>query len=187
MSSQSLLVPSLVAQSLSLASIASRLLSRRLVAPLVSTLALLGVSTPTLAHGVQTDYALDLFSAELELTTTYSSGDPLEAATVMIYAPGNGETPWLETTTDDQGRISFVPDVTQPGEWKVYIEREGHGDILHVPVKAEGVDFNQISQGPQQDFHLASPGSGLTDAMLLLYGLGTGTIVAWDYQRRVRR
>lgn len=163
-------------------------MSSRLFAPLLSTVALLGLPTAALAHGVQTDYALDLFSSELQLTTTFSTGEPLKAANVTIYAPGDAETPWLETTTNADGSISFLPDVNQPGEWTVRIQQEGHEDILYVPVQATGINFNQISQGERKDLHFASFGGdsagGWSDGLLGLYVLGTGAIVAWDYYRR---
>lgn len=162
-------------------------MSSRLFAPLLSTLALLGLPTAAFAHMVQTDYALDLFSSELQLTTTFSTGEPVQEAIVTIYAPGNDETPWLETTTNADGSSAFVPDVKQPGEWKVRIQQEGHEDILYVPVSEAGVEFNQISQGDRRDVHYASFGTGSsvwTDGLLGLYVLGTGAIVAWDYARR---
>ncbi|KKJ01291.1 transthyretin-like family protein [Prochlorothrix hollandica] len=159
------------------------LIPSRFFGPLLSTLALLGLPAAALAHAVQTDYALDLFTAELGMTTTYSSGEPLEAATVKIYAPGDRETPWLETTTDDQGRFSFLPDAQRSGEWIVEIQQEGHEDILSVPVTEEGVDFNQISQAGAADVHYAAV-PGADDWLLGLYAGGIGAIVAWDCYRR---
>lgn len=134
----------------------------------------LGFTPAVWAHALETNYAFDLMQSSLKFTSTFSTGDPLDKGTVEIYAPGNSETPWQTLETDDTGSFSFLPDPEQPGEWTVKIGEGGHSDQWTVPVTEKGVEFDQISQGLNQDLHYASLGSlwaGLLGAALggLLY------------------
>jgi len=106
-----------------------------------------------MAHAVETNYAMDLLTTELEFTSTFSTGEPMQNAEVLVYAPGNPTEPWITGKTDDAGRFAFMPDTKQVGEWTVHIQKEGHADILKVPVTGEGVRFDQISFGPKLDLH----------------------------------
>jgi len=156
------------------------------LAVLVSAVATCAVvSWPGVArsHGVTTDYGLNLFTNELNLTATYGTGEPMQGATVKIYAPDQPDTPWMETTTDDQGRFSFLPDSKLEGEWKVEIEQEGHEDILYVPVDQGGVEFNNISQGIGRDVHYGVMPTVPQESQLWAwtagsFALGLGTIAA---------
>ena len=116
-------------------------------------LVVLGGGSPVFAHALETNYAFDLLQSELDFTSTFSTGEPLGQGVVKIYAPGDRETPWIELTTDDQGRFAFHPDLNQPGEWRIEIEEGGHGDIWTVPVTAAGVEFDGISEAGHQDIH----------------------------------
>ncbi|MGD1908959.1 MAG: carboxypeptidase regulatory-like domain-containing protein [Leptolyngbyaceae cyanobacterium] len=106
-------------------------------------------------HASQTDYFVDLFSANLVLTASYSSGEPMVEAEVLVYAPDDTATPWSETVTDDSGQFVFVPDESLAGEWRIEITQAGHQDILFIPVNETGIDYLNISQGPKQDLHYA--------------------------------
>lgn len=101
---------------------------------LLTLSATLGMATAAWGHAVQTDYCVDLFSAELEFTATYSTGEPMNEATVTIYAPGDDETPWQEAATDAEGNFAFLPDESIEGDWRIEFEQAGHKDILIVPV-----------------------------------------------------
>lgn len=97
-----------------------------------------------MAHSVQTDYLLSPKS-ELSLDVTYGSGDPVPETTVKVYAPNSTE-PWMEGKTDANGKFSFLPDRSIPGEWTVKIGQYDHADILKVPVdQKNGVDVDSIS------------------------------------------
>ena len=123
---------------------------------LLTLSATLGMASAAWGHAVQTDYFVDLFSAELEFTATYSTGEPMVEATVTIYAPDNDETPWKEAATDAEGNFAFLPDESIQGDWRIEFEQEGHQDILVVPVNESGIDYDNISQGPSTDFHYAT-------------------------------
>jgi nickel transport protein len=133
---------------------------------------------PAWAHGVLTDYRL--VSDALEIQSTYSTGEAFEGAPVTIYAPNNLTHPWLEGKTDQNGAFQFQPDRAIPGEWSVKIGEAGdHGDILAVPVTAQGVDLNEISQAPFDQPHwLAKFSRQMIVFGLLLSGLG-----AWWVRR----
>lgn len=118
--------------------------------------ATLGLASAAWGHAVQTDYFVDLFSAELAFTATYSTGEPMTEATVLVYAPNDRETPWQESTTDLEGNFTFLPDESLQGEWRIEFEKEGHKDILFVPVTASGIDYENISQGEKSDLHYAA-------------------------------
>ncbi len=122
---------------------------------LLSLSATAGWATAAWGHAVQTDYFVDLFSSNLELAATYSSGEPMTEAEVLVYAPNNTETPWTEGTTDAAGQYVFLPDETIQGEWRVEIQKEGHQDIIFVPVTESGIDYENISEGEKKDVHYA--------------------------------
>ncbi|MEA5466717.1 carboxypeptidase-like regulatory domain-containing protein [Leptothoe sp. PORK10 BA2] len=110
------------------------------------------------AHLVETNYVLDqLANSEsqpvLKMQTTFSNGSPLKGAKVNVYAPNNPVTPWTQGVTDDQGRFSFSPNQSLPGDWEVTIEQQGHGDILTIPVDEAGVMPDLISDVSDQDIH----------------------------------
>lgn len=142
---------------------------------LVGLSVLASTATAALSHAVQTDYFVDLFSAELSLsfTSTFSTGEPMGEATVLVYAPGEAETPWLESQTDEAGQFTFLPDESLKGNWRIEFEKAGHQDIWIVPVGADGIDYGNISQGGSADVHYA----GATPAAIALIGvLGLGAI-----------
>lgn len=126
------------------------------------------VPTEAFAHQVQTNYILNgLPSTEdsvsqnesLEIQSTFSNGQPLKGAKVSIYAPNRPFGPYATGKTDAQGRFSFQPEASIPGEWEVKIKREGHADILYVPVTEEGIEAEAVASGAiddVQDVHYAS-------------------------------
>lgn len=137
-----------------------------------------------LGHGVETNY---LYSSQLDLRSIYSTGEPMDAAKVTVYAPNRFEEPWLTGFTDTQGKFSFLPDADLEGDWFVVIEQEGHGDILTVPVTAEGVDVINISKGQGQDIHYGAVTLN-PKFFLWLAGASLGTIalgvLCWRQRQR---
>jgi nickel transport protein len=134
------------------------------------------------AHAVQTDYFVDLFASQLELqfTATFSTGEPMAEATVLVFAPADRETPWQESQTDAEGHFTFVPDESLVGDWRIEFKQEGHEDIRIVPVDELGIDYQNISHGGNRDFHLmAHLREGL--ALFSAAGMGAAAIV---FQRR---
>ncbi len=118
---------------------------------------IVAIPTKAWAHAVETNYALDAaLQNQLQVQSTFSTGEPFAGATVRVYAPGQPDQPWFEGTMDEQGQFSFAPDATITGDWEVEIGEDGHADYLRVPVTEMGVDVNQISQVGSKDIHYAA-------------------------------
>ncbi|MBP0012662.1 MAG: carboxypeptidase regulatory-like domain-containing protein [Roseofilum sp. SBFL] len=111
------------------------------------------VSLPkvALAHSVETDY--QSMSDRLEIQSMFSSGEAFEGAPVVVYAPNDPTTPWLETTTDENGEFVLQPDPSIPGEWSVEIGEGGHWDNIIVPVSGEGIESENISYLEGHPYH----------------------------------
>ncbi len=124
----------------------------------------LATPQPGQAHGVVIQHQP---VAAQTIVAQYEAGKPMANAQVTVYAP-NGDSPWLQGTTDQDGRFLFTPDPAQPGDWQVRVRQAGHGGIITIPVQA-GVKANHaiaastptsedsVTQGPT-DF----PGTGYT-------------------------
>ncbi|MEM6837771.1 MAG: carboxypeptidase-like regulatory domain-containing protein [Cyanobacteria bacterium P01_C01_bin.120] len=149
---------------------------------LLSGSILLGGASAAWGHAVQTDYFVDLFAEDLQLefTASFSTGEPMADATVIVYAPGDRETPWATATTDDTGHYTFKPDPELAGDWRIEFAQDGHKDIRIVPINDMGIDYQNISDAGDTEFHqLAHLRMGL--AVLSAAAVGTGAIV---FQRR---
>lgn len=137
--------------------------TRRNVLLALAAVGMAAIPTQALAHQVQTNYILQNtpFAEQgvdqtLELQTTFSNGQPLKGAKVKIYSPEQSLRPVETGVTDSQGRYSFNPDESVTGEWEVQIQRQGHGDILYVPVTEEGIDEDRLARSTEiQDTHYA--------------------------------
>jgi len=157
-----------------------------LLGSLLAVSATLGTATVAWGHAVQTDYFVDLLAeeVELQLTATYSTGEPMEAATVLVFAPDNDDTPWLESQTDETGNFTFLPDESLPGDWRIEFKKEGHQDILVIPVDADGIDFNNISQVGNTDVHYARLAP---EAIGILSAVSLGVLVVAVRRRSLGR
>lgn len=107
-------------------------IKRKLITGLILTLALcLVLPIQAYAHGARIEYVVDI---TIEIVATYDSGEPMDGAQVVVYAPDDLTTPWITGVCDDEGRFSFTPDTSKPGTWDVQVRQAGHGDIVHIPV-----------------------------------------------------
>ena len=120
------------------------------------------------AHQVQTDYILKdpanslanpqtqaSTGQSIELHSGFANGEPLKGADVVIYAPNQPGRVWAKGLTDSKGRFAFAPDLSIQGDWEVEITRAGHADILTVPVSANGIEADLVSQNAASDLHYA--------------------------------
>lgn len=152
---------------------------KTLISGLLLSGSLLASSAPAaFAHAAQTDYFVDLFAEDLELefTASFSTGEPMADAEVIVYAPGDRETPWQEAMTDEAGQFTFKPDETLVGDWRIEFERDGHQDIRIVPIDDMGIDYQNISDAGDTEFHeIAHLRMGL--AALSVTSLAIGAIV----------
>ncbi|MEM6254701.1 MAG: carboxypeptidase-like regulatory domain-containing protein [Cyanobacteria bacterium P01_D01_bin.156] len=137
------------------------------------------------AHMVETNYVLEQFADAdseqvLRMQSTFSNGAPLKGAKVNVYSPNNPVTPWKQGVTDGEGRFSFSPDESLPGDWEVTIRQQGHGDILTVPVDEAGVTSELISDAGGDDIHYST-------TSYLGWILSLGTLVTLGLVRRFTR
>lgn len=123
---------------------------------LLSLWVMFGGATVASAHAIQTDYFVDLFASDLqiEFTATFSTGEPMAAADVLVYTPGDRDTPWATGQTDETGHYTFKPDPEIVGDWRIDFKQGGHEDIRIVPVDDRGIDYQNISHEGNRDFHL---------------------------------
>lgn len=159
----------------------STMIRPALAHPLAAAMVIGAIALPfkAIAHSVETDYLLDSRN-QLSVTSKFSTGDPLPNAKVVIYAPDQPDKPWIEGTTDANGTYAFQPDPALKGEWKVRIGQGDHGDILYVPVSAQGIEVDKISQLGYDTPHSVAGQMALMGAIAVASGLGT---TAWLKRR----
>jgi len=93
---------------------------------------MLFASTPLLyCHGAS--YQL-LTGGVVGIRASFDTGEPMAAARVLVFAPGETEK-YYETKTDRNGVVCFSPD--RKGMWVIQILAEGgHGLRVNLPVDA---------------------------------------------------
>ncbi|MEM6252494.1 MAG: carboxypeptidase-like regulatory domain-containing protein [Cyanobacteria bacterium P01_D01_bin.156] len=121
-------------------------------------------SQPGWSHG-----AIAKITHQFTIEASYTSGEPMSQAQVVVYSPGDLQTPWTTGQTDQQGKFEFNPDIA--GNWEVVVRQAGHGTTVNVPVGAVQTladqtatpgtanITNSISASPLQRW--ASAGAGL--------------------------
>lgn len=83
------------------------------------------------AHGANGEiYAGDVRAVRLG----YSVGEPVAAADVSVYAPGD-DAVYQAGRTDIAGYFAFVPD--RPGDWRLEA-RDGRGHVVEMTVTVGG-------------------------------------------------
>lgn len=89
--------------------------------------------------------------AAVEITALYGASQPMQQAQVVVYPPGDAETPWQTGQTDAQGKYRFIPD--QDGLWEIKVRQAGHGVVTHVPVELEPETVAIATEHPQEIEH----------------------------------
>ncbi len=155
---------------------------KRLLFALVLCLALIGFPTQAWAHQVETFFTL---GDQLEFQSMFSTGEPFAGAEVTIYAPNDPNQPWLATSTDSQGRFTFVPDESIPGDWEIAIEDsdgdQSHADYWTVPVGDKGIIYDGIVLDATEDQHYMFASAMGPLAMTI------GASLSWALYKRLRR
>ncbi len=70
-------------------------------------------------------------SVEVQITAADNDG-PMAGAEVIVYEP-DLITVYDQGTCDAQGKYSFAPDMSKPGDWKVRINHD-HSHLMYVTV-----------------------------------------------------
>ena len=81
--------------------------------------------------------AIATVTQTFSVKASYSSGQPMASAQVLVYSPENPSEPRLTGQTNEQGEFEFTPDTD--GNWEVVIRQAGHGTTVSVPVGATQV------------------------------------------------
>ena len=84
---------------------------------LLVLVSLLGFPSQAFAHGVETNYHLNIKS--LELQSLFSTGEAFKDAPVVVYPPEGSDSAPIEGRTNEQGMFVFEPDYSVSGEWEV--------------------------------------------------------------------
>ncbi len=106
------------------------------------------------AHGVVLQHQP---VAAQTIIAQYETGEPMANAQITVYAP-NGDSPWLQGTTDQDGRFLFTPDPAQPGNWQVRVRQAGHGGIITIPVQASVKTDNPVAASSSPSENLVTQG-----------------------------
>jgi nickel transport protein len=142
----------------------------------------IGWQVKAIAHGVAIEYQS---TQAYEIRAVYDSGEPMAEVQVAVFAPSNPTEPWLQGTTDREGRFLFTPDA--PGNWEVQIRQAGHGDIVTIPVsnsvgaapKASAATANSATANPSPDT-VATPSNAIATSNSyspLQKGLMMGSVI----------
>ncbi|MDY7012007.1 MAG: carboxypeptidase regulatory-like domain-containing protein [Cyanobacteriota bacterium] len=140
----------------------------------LALVSLLGFPTKAFAHALATDYALAAAN-RLKIEAIFSTGEPFVEAKVVVYAPNDPSTPWMEGTTDEEGNFAFEPDPALPGDWVVEIGEYGHMDILTVPATERGIELDAISQVSPNN---RNPLAIAVGAMVIAGSVGTTVLLS---------
>ncbi|MGD1949108.1 MAG: carboxypeptidase-like regulatory domain-containing protein [Leptolyngbyaceae cyanobacterium] len=98
---------------------------------------------PGWSHG-----AIATVTQTFSVQASYTSGQPMAEAQVIVYSPEKPDEPWTTGQTSEQGEFEFNPD-TQ-GNWEVVIRQAGHGTSVSVPVNtqaAQRLEHRLVSTG----------------------------------------
>jgi len=130
------------------------------------------------SQGHSIDYELSEGHAGI-LTAYTPIADPVQFASVKVYAPGNDSVEYANGRTDTEGRFAFVPN--RPGTWKVVL----HMDSSHGP-HGFTAKFEVA-----EDLSVPVQGKAFTLLGRLVIGVGfilgaTGWLAYWAERRRLK-
>ena len=115
----------------------------RLLAPLVL---LSSVMAPARAHQIES--ALTYLDGNLELSSSFSNGEPTQGAVVRLLNP-DGTLQRELGTTDADGRLLIDISDVADGFLDLQVDGgPGHRDYLELPVSSGQVDLDQVVSLP---------------------------------------
>jgi hypothetical protein len=108
---------------------------------------LLMLSQNLYGHGVT---AASRIGRAVIVDIRYDDGEPFSYAAVKIYAPGNNKIEYMNSRTDADGVIAFVPKAI--GTWRLTAADDmAHGKELQIEISDE--TLNKNSQGNWANVH----------------------------------
>ena len=101
---------------------------------------------PVQAHQIES--ALNYLNGELELSSSYSNGQPTQGAVVRLLN-ADGSTGQELGLTDQAGRLTLDLDTVEDGIVDLQIDGgPGHRDYLEMPVQAGQVKLDEVVSLP---------------------------------------
>jgi nickel transport protein len=104
---------------------------------LIALFALLAaVAQPVAAHGTEITYTSE--GNTVTVQALFDTGEPMAEAQFTVFAPNDPSAVYFQGIGDSEGRFSFDVDPAVAGAWAVRVRIAGHGEIINVPVGADG-------------------------------------------------
>lgn len=94
-------------------------------------------TVPILAHGVRINHTIDATTGAITITAAFDTGEVLDEAAVVIFAPNDLINPWGTGVMDGIGSYTFTPDYTIEGYWDIQIRKAGHGGLINIAITAD--------------------------------------------------
>ena len=97
-----------------------------------------------LAHG--TDHRVMDNNNAVVVAFSYSDGEPMRYAGVLVYSPEDGQVEYQNGRTDLNGNFAFYPNV--PGPWRIEAsDGMGHKETGQIEVRATIPDAPELNAG----------------------------------------
>ncbi len=106
-----------------------------------------------LAHGVRIDHTIDATSGAITVMAAFDTGEVLNEAAVVIFAPNDLINPWSTGVMDENGSYIFTPDYSIEGFWDIQVRKAGHGGLINIEITADMMPdpTNSITATPNED------------------------------------
>ena len=125
-------------------------------------------ASPLYCHGATYEV---LTGGVVGIKASFDTGEPMAAARVLVFAPGETEK-YYETTADRNGTACFSPD--REGMWVIQVLAEGgHGLRVNLPVDS--------SMSAQQGAGSAKQGTSSASGTSYLQKIIMAIAVAWGF------
>lgn len=115
-------------------------------------------TVPILAHGVRINHTIDATTGAITITAAFDTGEVLDEAAVIIFAPNDLINPWSTGVMDETGAYTFTPDYSIEGYWDIQIRKAGHGGLINIAITADMMP----EEVPQDDETASEPQSTVT-------------------------
>ncbi|NDJ75979.1 MAG: hypothetical protein GYB65_06945 [Chloroflexi bacterium] len=98
-----------------------------------------------MSSGLQvTVAATPITTIQVALHAQFDTGEAMDEAQVVVYAPDNPQDPFLTGTCDAEGRYAFAVDLGRPGVWEIQVRKAGHGDWLKIDLDENAIEFEEV-------------------------------------------
>ena len=137
----------------------------------------LAFAMPTFAHGVRINHTIDEATGEITVMAAFDTGEVLDEAAVIIFAPDDLINPWSTGVMDETGSYTFIPDYTLEGFWDIQVRKAGHGGLINIEISQD-----MMPEDPPEDDITASEDDTQTS---LTMSDGSQIVITGDAQFQV--